>query len=289
MTDPASSLYSVRMRSFLEDRHLAGGEDIVAAEELPERITELLNRGLSPSTHDPGRERRPSLTFRIDPVDPGALVSAPLLPVHCLKSDTVSETWAFVRDALALLETQGFLLDSKHLLEQCRLLLAGNRPVSPGAFLLSPDGDPLDPDGRGIRVTHFGMLRRVREGMISQVAVHGTGTSRRFIEALQIASKALHSPPVLLEFCLSDNPEYTTGYLALKGVGYIRLPHLKPPGIPAGGRLYVMEKPVDSSLETLLGYLTKTPVLFTEESDVFPMTGSRTLLERIAAHRRTDG
>lgn len=289
MTDPTSSLYSVRMRSFLEDRHLAGGEDIVVAGELPDLITDLLKKGLSPSTHDPGRERRPSLTFRIDPVDSGDLVSAPLLPVHCLKTDTVSDTWAFVRDALALLETPGTPLDSTRLLERCRSLLSGSRPVSPGAFLLSPAGDPLVPEGQGVRVTHFGMIRRVREGMLSRVAVHGIGTPRRFIEALQIASKALHSPRIRLEFCLSDNPEYTTGYLALKGVGYIRLPHLKPPGIPAGGRLYVLERPMGSGLETLLGYLTKTPVLFTKESDVFPTTGSRTLLERIASDRGSDG
>lgn len=289
MNEGQDPLYSVRMRAFRDDRHLAGGEDIVPADEVADRVAELLERGLFPTTRGLDAGTQPSITFRIDPVDPRTILPAPLLPVHCLSTGTVSDTWGFVRHALAVLDAGGNRLNHGALFDRCRSLLSGARPVSPGAFLLSPKGEPVETEDRGVRVTHFGIVRRIRDEMSSRAEVHGIGISRRFVEALQIASKALHSSRVLLEFCLSDNPDYTTGYLAVRNVGYIRLPQAKPPGIPSGGRLYVVDREGDAGLPGLLDFLTRTPVLFTEPSPVFPASAPQPLLDRIVAARTIDG
>ena len=49
----------------------------------------------------------------------------------------------------------------------------------------------------------------------------------RVKEALMLASKAASWPDVIAEVCISDDPDYTTGYIASKELGYLRIPNIK--------------------------------------------------------------
>jgi 6-carboxyhexanoate--CoA ligase len=71
----------------------------------------------------------------------------------------------------------------------------------------------------------------------------------------------------LAELCISDNPDYTTGYVALRKYGYIRIPHIKRKGRKNGGRVFFIEEHTDR--DSVIEYLEKTPVLINKTSDCF--------------------
>jgi len=79
-------------------------------------------------------------------------------------------------------------------------------------------------------------------------------------EALVLASKVAAGSGIVAELCWSDDPEYTTGYVA-SGHGYIRIPHCKPLGNTVGGRIFFVNPLADLSM--LENYLQHQPVLVT--------------------------
>ena len=52
----------------------------------------------------------------------------------------------------------------------------------------------------------------------------------------------------MAELCWSDDPAYTTGYVAIPRVGYVRLPHLKAAGDAHGGRALFVAPGSDAGL-----------------------------------------
>ena len=67
------------------------------------------------------------------------------------------------------------------------------------------------------------------------------------MDALALATKNIHCG-VEAELCWSDDPDYTTGYVAGKTIGYVRIKPMKEEGVPIGGRVYfVKEEKEDSS------------------------------------------
>ncbi|MPN40940.1 6-carboxyhexanoate--CoA ligase [bioreactor metagenome] len=77
-------------------------------------------------------------------------------------------------------------------------------------------------------------------------------------EALVLASKVAAAPDIAAELCWSDDPDYTTGYVASK-TQYIRIPHLKSFGSPVGGRIFFVSP--GSDIDNLITYLEEQPVL----------------------------
>ena len=279
------ALYSIRMRAFLEQKHLAGGEDIVDTSALPTRILELFDQGMSTSSKNPLAPPH-SINIRIDPVHMEEIRNIPLLPVFCLQSTSHEKTWAFLTKAFERMEAIfGTPAMATH--RHARDLLSKDHTTLSGASLLLSGGEHLTPDGTGIRVTHFGIRPGLRTELMQESAVHLAGSGRRFIEALQISSKILSHQETAFELCLSDNPDYTTGYLSVRGVGYIRLPFLKHPGLPSGGRIIGIRKSFDqATLSEIIHYLTEVPVLFTSRNPLHPPENDDELLSRFQA---TDG
>jgi len=71
-------------------------------------------------------------------------------------------------------------------------------------------------------------------------AVHGTERAasdekNHFQEAIVLASKVVSAPRIIAEICMSDDPDYVTGYVAAPSIGYQRTTRLKEPGGPDGG------------------------------------------------------
>ena len=83
-------------------------------------------------------------------------------------------------------------------------------------------------------------------------------THFRTREALAVATKTLWAG-VVAELCWSDEPDYTTGYVATPLAGYVRLPDFKPDGA-AGGRIFFLDTR-NTDVEHCIGRLEREYVL----------------------------
>jgi len=126
-----------------------------------------------------------------------------------------------------------------------------------GAMLLcAVTGQRLDTTGsRGVRVSRMDIGNE--QVFITQLAEGGINNTH-VREALVLASKVAAAPGMVAELCWSDDPEYTTGYVASAG-GYIRIPHCKPLGSLLGGRVFFVQPATE--VEGIIDYLQHQPVL----------------------------
>jgi 6-carboxyhexanoate--CoA ligase len=69
---------------------------------------------------------------------------------------------------------------------------------------------------------------------------------------------------VLAELCISDDPNYTTGYVASRRFGYVRIPCIKRKGSPCGGRVFFIQEEAD--VKKIVEYLERTPVVMGSET-----------------------
>ena len=51
------------------------------------------------------------------------------------------------------------------------------------------------------------------------------------------------APGIVAEICVSDDPDYVTGYVASKSLGYRRIATIKERGDPSGGRIFLFRGP----------------------------------------------
>jgi 6-carboxyhexanoate--CoA ligase len=89
----------------------------------------------------------------------------------------------------------------------------------------------------------------------------------RVKEALVLATKVIEHPATVAELCWSDDPEYITGYVASKKLGYQRITKLKEYGDERGCRIFFVNGLTD--LPAYIHYLEKQPVFveWEEEND----------------------
>ena len=67
-------------------------------------------------------------------------------------------------------------------------------------------------------------------------------------------------PIFLPEICISDDPDYVTGYVASRELGYVRIARMKEPGSPEGGRIFLYRGPRER-LAATLDFIERRPVL----------------------------
>ena len=94
----------------------------------------------------------------------------------------------------------------------------------------------------------------------SALTVSETTFGRDFNEALVLATKVVSHPNILAELCISDDPEYVTGYIASREFGYVRVTRLKEPGSPMGGRIFLFRGD-EKDREDCIRYLQQQKVL----------------------------
>ncbi|MCK5503680.1 MAG: hypothetical protein KAJ10_00855, partial [Thermodesulfovibrionia bacterium] len=93
-----------------------------------------------------------------------------------------------------------------------------------GAMLMDIEGVRLEPDLlRGVRVTRMGIEKKASTELARKLGRLGLNNNT-VKEAIILASKVHKYRMVLGELCISDDPNYTTGYIATRAYGYIRLP-----------------------------------------------------------------
>lgn len=111
---------------------------------------------------------------------------------------------------------------------------------------------------RGIRVSAFDSINP---------DLSGEKDHRR--EAKLLASKVISCPNVVAEICVTDDVNYTFGYIASKKLGYIGITHVKEPQLEWGARIILFDGTIGSGsyeekVNRTIEYLEKTPILIDE-------------------------
>ncbi len=243
------------MRIHQEGKHLSGAEEIVPVQEIDHVLSSFSKRLLAHVLN--GHPRPPQQIVTIDPVPKENIQRKSLLPVQFMESPSCEESAKGLQELLECLLPEG---KAESILEIFRKEIMETAPRH-GALLVTSMGRPLmEGEASGIRTTHLGCDASLRKALEESLDHYLEKPNHRFIDALVLASKVLASESVLLEICVSDDPSYTTGYLASRLFGYVRIPHMKKPGIGRGGRLYVVSPALH--LPDLLKELREIPVLF---------------------------
>lgn len=245
-------MYSVRMRSAeggaheIGGRHISGAERIVSHEMVAQTTNAMLERAF---THTRGTADFINIVVEKIPAD--TVQEVPLLSVHTAAGSDVT---ASHQTAEAALVQAGVTPAAAQMGMEALLSLADSMG---GAMLLcAVTGKRLDDTGsRGVRVSRMDIADE--QGFIAQLAKSGINNTH-VREALVLASKVAAAPDMVAELCWSDDPEYTTGYVA-SPAGYIRIPNCKPLGSLLGGRVFFV-KP-DAGLDIIIDYLRHQPVL----------------------------
>lgn len=242
--------FSVRMHASRSGVHLSGAEDLVQEADLEAAAQACLQRAL--------QSKPDSLRLAIDPV-PVTSIAAGRLPDLTLTSFAdVESSRRRALDALLIAGVSPVAAESA--LQALAKGAAGDGVVMRGAMLVDAEsGARLESDReRGVRVSYFGWSPGVRDACMHMLQPYGLRHFRTR-EALALAAKVLAADGVVAELCWSDDPQYTTGYVASKGGGYLRLPHLKAAGDPLGGRAFFIAPGCDP--QSIVDFLERTPFL----------------------------
>ncbi len=231
--------YSVKMRAARAGAHISGAEKIVPAGDVPKIAGILVARAL---THAKGV-----------PDFVNVKVEAQNGPVRRLKALAVTthET-ATAEEGRA---TAARLLAGAGITRVDEILARfAESHALRGALLLDADTlERLEPDpARGVRATYMDDAASLEKGTASG--------KNHYAEAIVLATKVQNAPGIVGEICVSDDPDYVTGYVATRDIGYCRITTIKTKGDPNGGRIFLYRGPRDGVAETIR-FLEQTPVL----------------------------
>ena len=235
-------LFSVKMRASRQENnvnvHVSGAERIIPMEELEGVCQQLLERALH---HSKGEAD--SINLKVERVRPEEILYLDALPVTTVEVGSYQEGRAKLAELLA---TTG--------VHNCEAILAKMKDTwgMRGAMLLDVDSlERLEYDlDRGIRATYMDLAGDLED----------SEHKNHFREALVLATKVAYHPNIIGELCISDDPDYVTGYIASKELGYVRITKLKPMGCPDGGRIFLY-RGSRAEAEACIKYLQEQRVL----------------------------
>ncbi len=257
---PKRLYYSVRMRSAKTGVHVSGAEGIYDISELAGLVKEYTNRAI---VHDKGRADEIRLSIEELKELPKRINSLPLCTLNTKNSEAAKKASSKILSSVGITE--------RAIEEAFNYLNVGL--TMRGAMLMNIEGVRLEPDlMRGIRVTRMGIAKKAATDLAKKLGRLGLNNNT-VKEALILASKVHKFRMVLGEICISDDPNYTTGYIATRAHGYIRLPRIKKRGVPYGGRAFFI---TGGEVKELIKYLQRTPVLI---NSIKPCKGIVTLKE----------
>jgi len=224
-------------------KHMSGAEDLVPEQEIEERLLRFWRKA---STHSRGELDFCRITVEKITAE---IVEIPVLSIRLFSTNN---TEAARSRATALLKEQG--------IATAQIELAFNLLTKPpadlrGAWILAADTGRIIREN--VRVTRFGWKDSTLKSLQNILAANSlSGT--RIQEALALASKVNACPQIIAEICWSDNPDYSTGYVASSVLGYCRLPNFKPAG-KGGGRIFWIER--EQHVNHVINWLREVPCL----------------------------
>ncbi len=246
-------LYSVRMHASAGGEHLCGAERMVGPEQLGAAASAMLGRAI-----DRGGARLENLSLHVEAIEPDQIKRTGLLAVRTVRATEPEAAW---HDAIRLVGGLG--VAEAAVRDAAEAIRGGAAPDGGnmrGAMIIdAATGDRLEPDrNRGVRVTHMDLDEGIREA-VQEYLAQGGAFHPRVLEALILASKTAAVEGVIAELCVSDDPAYTTGYVASRDLGYVRILNLKGLGDPRGGRAIFVNGAVPPS--EVIEVLERTPYL----------------------------
>ena len=236
------NFFSVKMRASRERdgvrEHISGAEHMVAASEVPELARDLVLRAQNHSKGVPD-----FINIKVEEVEEASCLRLKALSVRSLSCETAQEGLALARDLLR----EAGVADPDAVV---RLMPKAGKLR--GAMVLDADTlERLEPDReRGVRATNMGRAENTQKGT----------TKNHYAEALVLATKVANAPHIVAEICISDDPDYVTGYVASKSLGYVRILRMKELGSSEGGRIFLYRGPREE-LSATLEFIERKPVL----------------------------
>lgn len=238
------------MRASDGERHISGAEGIVTEEDINGQALAFIKRAFN---HTRGNVS--SVNVKIDKLEREPLSVKPL-PLYTVNANNSVQAF----EAVTLL--LNYLSVPDEAKERAFDLISNEHEMRGAAFLHYKTGERLDHEkSRGVRVTNFGMTEKAW-GILSKKLEYYVPDPPRTRDALLVASKTATCRDIIAELCVSDNPDYTTGYIASGELGYIRVPNIKKRGELQGGRVFFLID--DASLTSTVHYLESTPVMVDE-------------------------
>ncbi|KGM96921.1 glycine acetyltransferase [Clostridium novyi A str. 4552] len=224
-------LFSMKMRASKQQKHISGAEKIVQENELSNYTEKLIKRGLN---HPKGQAD--FLNLKIERVQKDNILYFEALPVTTVKVDSWKDGLDEIRKFLDELN----ILKIEEILE-----LLKNTYAMRGAMLLDVDTlERLEPNlKRGIRATYMDGDKKNY--------IKDSNDKSHYEEAIVLASKVANAPGVIGEICISDDPDYVTGYVASKKIGYRRITKMKKMGSENGGRIFLYRGKKDDVNKTI--------------------------------------
>lgn len=235
--------YSIKMRASNGSLHISGAEKIVREKEIEAYCTRLLQRAMKHSKGKPDR-----INLKVEEIDETQILFLEALPITTIRT----------ADAKEGMQTVYRFLKQLNLANIDKIFSVWQESYTMrGAILLDADTlERLEPDKeRGVRATYMDM---VTEDCEINNACAG---KNHFNEALVLATKVASHPNIVAELCISDDPDYVTGYIASKELGYVRITVLKETGSPKGGRVFLFKGNHEEELEDCIDYLQNQTVL----------------------------
>lgn len=239
-------MWSVRMRASKSSVHISGAEGIYETKEIQKALKKFLKRALTHSRGEPD-----SIVLTIERLNE-PILRVKALPIKTLFCNSPEEAYKVsVEKLLEAGVSSHAISEAWNVVKNLKLR---------GACLIDIEtGQRLEPNKeRGIRVSRIQMDKKRRIQVIKKIK-NLTNQPERVIEALTVASKVAYRDEIVAELCVSDNPDYTTGYVASKKFGYLRITNIKNSGEAHGGRAFFIKNP--SNLEELIHFLEKIPVI----------------------------
>jgi len=245
-------LFAVKMRAARAGTHVSGAERIVPTSDIPALASALAERALHHAKGVPDE-----IHLKVE--EAGEIVHLEALPVSTHVTQTPAEGRAV---AARLLADAGITRIDEIMARFSETY--GMR----GAMLLDADTlERLEPDrARGVRATYMdatgdgnGQYARCpskpprwRLPMSTDEAPGANACKKNhFAEAVVLATKVANAPGIVGEICVSDDPDYVTGYVATKEIGYCRITTIKEMGDPCGGRIFLYRGPREQVSETI--------------------------------------
>jgi 6-carboxyhexanoate--CoA ligase len=226
--------------------HISGAEGLYGPADIYKVAKSYIDRAIN---HPKGKPDKVILTFESIKQRPKTISALPLATINCR---TPREAKKAVIALLKLLDISERALDTAF-----GLIKQGT--MRGAAIVTEKTGKRLEPDrGRGIRVSHLGIGKQASTLLSARLSREGINTDT-VKEALILASKVISCKGILAELCVSDDPDYTTGYVASGRFGYIRILHIKRKGSAEGGRAFFVREDLD--VRSTMDYLENVPVL----------------------------
>lgn len=238
MAETSTVLMSIKMRASLEGRHISGAERIVEPHLVPRVSSEL-------ATVRCGTRRAPdSINIATRAVAASDIAHVSALKVSARDCENPESAQTAMITVLARNNRV-----SESAARRGIEFLYRTRDMRGASIVCAETGERLDTHGqRGVRVGTFDWA----DFLCAESKNHRA-------DAVALASKALAAPGIVAEVCISDDPSYTTGYVAVEG-SYTALRNVKAEGGKQGGRVLFYSGAL-SVLPATEQWLREKPVL----------------------------